>query len=136
MADGSYETSIEVRFRDLDSLGHVNNAVYATYFEQARLRYLRDVHEVDLDEVNFVVARLEVDYRAPIEAVEPVTVGVGVDSVGETSFTLGYALENAAGVKATGRTVQVVLDADGTPAPMDDDWRARLEAEERPADDD
>ena len=136
MDEGTYETPIEVRFRDLDSLGHVNNAVYATYFEQARLRYLQDVHGVDLDEVSFVVARLEVDYRAPIEAVEPVTVGVGVDSVGETSFTLGYAVENEAGVKATGRTVQVVLGPDGTPAPISEDWRARLESEERSASND
>jgi len=39
----TYTTEIDVRFRDIDAMGHVNNAVYATYIEQARTEYFRDV---------------------------------------------------------------------------------------------
>jgi len=47
-AVNTYTTDIDVRFRDIDAMGHVNNAVYATYIEQARTEYFRDVLDADL----------------------------------------------------------------------------------------
>jgi acyl-CoA thioester hydrolase len=125
----AYETEIDVRFRDFDSLGHVNNAVYATYFELARLRYLRDAFDAPELEPNFVVARLEVDFRAPITEATAVSVGMGVVDVGETSFRLVYEVRSGETVSARGETVQVTVDEDGSPAPVPDGWRSRLEAE-------
>jgi len=62
-----YETEIDVRYSDLDSLGHVNNAVYATYLELARVRYLQDAFDAPAEEPDFVVAHLELDFwsRSP-----------------------------------------------------------------------
>ena len=63
MTDFEYETELQVRFRDLDAMGHVNNAVYATYLEQARVDYYADVLGVGLDDIDTVLVNLEIDYR-------------------------------------------------------------------------
>ena len=63
----AYTVDIDVRFRDIDALGHVNNAVYATYIEQARTRYFRDVLDVDISQSSNVLASLSIDFRRPIE---------------------------------------------------------------------
>ena len=61
-----FSTHIEVRFRDLDALGHVNNAVYLTYFEIARLHYWKKLFGNDaFHRHSFVVVRAECNYRSP-----------------------------------------------------------------------
>ncbi|MFN4071655.1 MAG: acyl-CoA thioesterase, partial [Thermus caldifontis] len=57
---------IQVRFRDLDALGHVNNAVYLTYFEVARAAYFQRLKEDWLEKGHFILARAEVDFLRPI----------------------------------------------------------------------
>ena len=54
-----------VRFRDVDSVGHVNNAVYLTYMEEARIAFLSQASEEDA--LGMVVARIEIDFRSPAE---------------------------------------------------------------------
>jgi acyl-CoA thioester hydrolase len=64
--DFVHETDIEVRFRDTDAMGHVNNAVYLTYVEMARQAYLHAAApDVRYDAVPFVVGRIEIDFRSP-----------------------------------------------------------------------
>jgi acyl-CoA thioester hydrolase len=63
MDEFGYTTDIEVRYRDLDTMGHVNNAVYATYLEQARMDYFRDLLGLTMDDVQGVIAHLEIDYH-------------------------------------------------------------------------
>ncbi len=67
---------VEVRFRDLDPLGHVNNAVHLSYMELARIRYFQRISPDWLEEGHFVVARMEVDYLRPILLGDEVFVGV------------------------------------------------------------
>ena len=58
--------AVEVRFRDLDALGHVNNAVYLTYFESARMAWwMHLTHSTDLRRMDMILARAEVDFRSP-----------------------------------------------------------------------
>ncbi|TKX52504.1 acyl-CoA thioesterase, partial [Halorubrum sp. SS7] len=64
---GTYTADIDVRFRDIDAMGHVNNAVYATYIEQARTRYFRDVLDVDISRASTVLASISIDFRSPVE---------------------------------------------------------------------
>lgn len=61
--ENPFTLPIEVRFRDLDVMGHLNNAVYASYLEQARAEYFQSVLASPLDEVPTVLVHLEVDYR-------------------------------------------------------------------------
>jgi len=150
-----YGHTVEVRFRDTDALGHVNNAVYLTYFEAARAGYYRaltgatfgiginlagpsrgrsgasggeaasgeapasgeaaNASESD-DDRTFIVARAEVDYRAPAYFGEILTVECRIGWASRSSFSLEYRItapeseRGTARLIADGATVQVMYD--------------------------
>jgi acyl-CoA thioester hydrolase len=124
--DLHYEASVDVRYSDLDTFGHVNNVVYATLCEEARVHYFRDVLDLGVHEISFVVARMELDYRRPIPDVGEATVAVAITDFGRTSFTMGYALRYAGETVATAETVQVAVDEEGQPVEVPDGWRERV----------
>lgn len=128
-----YETEVEipVRYRDIDSLGHVNNAVYITYLEQARVEYIRDVFATTPLSPGFVVAHVSVDYERPIELEDSVVVALGVTDIGRASVTMGYEIRAEGELAATAETVIVALD-DQTrdPVPVPDAWREHIAAHE------
>lgn len=126
-ADVDFRTAVQVRFRDLDAFGHVNNAVFATYCEVARTRFLRDRMGVDLSSAGVVVAHLEVDFQAPVTDAETVTVDLTVAGVSRSSFTLEYDLRVGGDRVATAETVQVAVDPEtGGTRPIPDAWRRAL----------
>ncbi|MGC8876663.1 acyl-CoA thioesterase [Thermus sp.] len=118
---------VQVRFRDLDALGHVNNAVYLTYFEVARVAYFRRLKEDWLERGHFILARAEVDFLRPIHLEDPVAVGVRVVRLGRSSFEMEYRVEARGEEAARGRTVQVWLEG-GRPAPLPEAIRERIRA--------
>lgn len=123
-----FTTEISVRFRDLDPENHVNNAVYGTYIEQARLTYLEDVL-ADPDESRVVLAHLSIDYRRPVTlSDESVAVTVRTTELGTSSIPMEFELETADGVVATGESVMVTVGEDGDPRPMPETWRDRITA--------
>ncbi|MFB6156431.1 MAG: acyl-CoA thioesterase [Haloferacaceae archaeon] len=126
--EGAYQTPIQVRFRDVDSMGHVNNAVYASYLEQARADFFADVVGERLHEVSTVLVTQRIDYRHPVEWGDDVTVALVVDGLGRSSVPMRYAVERGGTVAAVAETVQVVVDEDGDSAPVPDAWRERIEA--------
>ena len=80
-------TRIDVRYRDLDLMGHVNHAVIVSYFEQARNAIL---HQLPLaPEAGMVLGELQVRYLAEIGRDDSVDIGTGVSRIGDKSFTLG-----------------------------------------------
>ncbi|MDS0292559.1 acyl-CoA thioesterase [Halogeometricum luteum] len=122
MTEFIYESELQVRFRDLDPLGHVNNAVYASYCEQARIEFFQE--EFDIEEVNTVLANIEIDYRRPIEGLGELTVGLDVTDIGNSSFEMSYELRSEGEVVATASTVLVVIDPETTePTRVPDEWR-------------
>ncbi len=124
---------IEVRFRDLDLLGHVNNAVYVTYLEVARTRYYEEVLDMVFSrqsEVDFNVVHVELDFLRPVEFDDTVEAGVRTDDVGDTSMTTEYRLEVDGELAAEASTVQVAVDMDGEPKPVPDSWREEFESYE------
>ena len=130
----AFKHRIEVRFRDCDSLRHVNNAVYFTYFEQARLVMgetlgLRRVLEgVDL---GLILAHTSCDYKAQLVFGDEIDVLVGVEGIGRSSFTYRMEVRRVrdGAVVATSRSVQVVFDyAAQRTAPIPDTLRDKLEA--------
>lgn len=123
----TFETEIQVRFRDLDPMGHVNNAVYASYVEQARVRYYAERLDADLDDVDSVIAHLEIDYERPIELVDAVLVRVDVPELGRSSIPMDYEILVEGDVAATASTVQVLVDREeGKPRPIPEEWRDRI----------
>ena len=123
----TFETTVHPRYRDLDPNRHVNNAVYATYLEQARIDFFREEVGVRLEESNEVVASLSIDFERPIDLLGAVTVTVDVADVGRSSVTFEHELRSAGDRVATAETVQVALDGGGTPTPLDADHREAFE---------
>lgn len=119
-----------VRFRDLDALGHVNNAVFLTYIESARFAYLRHLGAAaTLEDMNIIVARIEIDFRAPVRFGEEVEVSVRVSRFGDKSFDLEHELRVGETVVAEAKTVLVTYDyAERRPVEIPAAWREKLAA--------
>jgi acyl-CoA thioester hydrolase len=116
-----------VRFRDLDGMGHVNNAVFSTYLEQARLAWFGEDEEMPLRDV--ILARTEIDFRAQVGAGEVVDIGVRPVRVGTKSFELEYELQSEGRVVAEAKSVLVGYDyTRGESIPVPDRWKRRLSA--------
>ncbi len=108
-----FHTEIKVIFRDLDALGHVNNAVYFTYMEVARTEYYMQLTGAkSLGEVRFIIAKASCDYRAPAKFGDRLSVAVWPSEVGNSSFKFQYLItQSADGTHvAEGETVQVAFD--------------------------
>ena len=108
LADFPAVVQVTVRYRDLDTFNHVNNAVYLTYFEQARVKYFHSLGWRSND-ASVVVARSEVNYRRPILLGDEVMVGCRVASLSRRSYVMEYLLLANGEVAADGLTVQVFL---------------------------
>jgi acyl-CoA thioester hydrolase len=129
MSEFNHEVDVTVRYRDLDPWEHVNNAVYVTYLEHARVDYLDAVLDVELEDIDVVVANLEIDYKRSITIDDDVTVAIGVSNLGTSSYTMAYEIRVGDDVAATAETTQVVMDREtGRPTPMDEDHRAAVAA--------
>jgi acyl-CoA thioester hydrolase len=134
--DYRHRTPVQVRFRDIDAFGHVNNSVVSSYVEQARVTYLRDVLGLDPvgpeDRMPLILAMIRLDYRSPIFLDDRVEVGSRVDWVGRTSFHMSHHLEQQAGRElATAASVLVTYDYESArPMPVPDDGRTTLAAHE------
>jgi acyl-CoA thioester hydrolase len=128
-----YETEVAVptRYRDVDSVGHVNNAVYVTYLEQARVEYIQAVFDASPIDPGFVVVHVSVDYERPIQLEEAVVVALRVSEIGESSITMEYEIRADDTRAATAESVIVPFDREsGTSRPVPDDWRERIESHE------
>jgi acyl-CoA thioester hydrolase len=109
----AFSQPIDVRFSDLDALGHVNHAVFISYLEHARTNWWRAlIGERAFQEEGFVMARVEMDYRKPIGLGDQVRVELRCAHLGRTSFTLAYkVIREPDGVMlAEAQTVQVMVD--------------------------
>ncbi len=130
-----FSTRLEVRFRDCDPLGHVNNAVYATYFEVARFAYWREaLRYTRHDGFSFIMARVECNYRAQAHVGDALDVHIRVGRIGRSSFTFDYQIVAAEGGRlvADGGSVQVMFDyAAQQSRPVSEAFRARVSAFEQ-----
>ncbi|MFN8635652.1 MAG: thioesterase family protein [Chloroflexota bacterium] len=119
-----YVSRIEVRFRDLDALGHVNHVVYLSYVEQARTLYFQNVLGLTIP-ANWVIARVTCDYALPLRFAEVVDVGWRLTRLGRASAEYELVLMRGAEVVASGGGALVHVDPDtGRAAPIPDEMRA------------
>lgn len=129
-----HRTRLDVRLGDLDPFGHVNNAVIASYVEQGRVLYLRDVLGTGADPVSmpFILAMLQIDYLSQVMFSDEVDVGSRVDWIGNSSIGMSHLLVNQEG-RELARCETVLVAFDYTiekPMRVPDDWRAVLAAHE------
>ena len=101
---------IQIRWRDVDALGHINNAVYLTYFELARLAYIRALLGEDAPisprtllpvAFEFILAEVNIRYRSPATLNDTLIVAIWASQVGRKSFVFDYRITDA----VTGRLV-------------------------------
>ena len=120
MSDWPFVVHERVRFRDVDSFGHVNNAVYSTYLEQARLDALGGLGSV-------ILARVEIDFRAEVNVGEEVEVRSRCTRIGTKSVELEHEILANGRLAAEAKSVLVGFDYERrVSAPIPDQLRERL----------
>ena len=153
LPDFPYAISLYVWFRDLDAMGHVNNAVYFTYFEQARTRYWLSLigddtasplrhprrEEDDYGKLDFVVVHAECDFTSSASMGESLLVGVRLPEIRKSSFVFEYRIVTGektgsdadSRLIATGKTIQAMYDWDAKKTkPFPEELKKRVEARE------
>ena len=129
---------ITVRFSDCDPLGHVNNAVYSTYLEQARIDLWRKQAGYELRRAasgrhprgeGFILARTEIDFRSQAHDGDELEVRLSLEAFGRTSAKYRYEIVDVGTGRlvAEAKSVQVWYDYDaGKPVPLSDETKAKL----------
>lgn len=112
-----YEITLEVAFRDIDAMGHVNNAVFFAYFETVRIKYLGEIMEdsgllsTELLDLPLILVEARCVYKSPALLTEKLKIGTGISRFGTKSFDMLYRVEGEDGrLIAFGKTIQVMYD--------------------------
>lgn len=114
---------ISVRWRDMDSMGHVNNAKYISYLEEARVRWMLTVPGVSMtDRIAPVVAANNINYKRPLTWPHDIIVELYVDRLGSSSVTIGHRIvdkDDDSLLYSDGNVVVVWMDTQtGKSAPL------------------
>ena len=120
----------QVRYADLDTLGHCNSAVYSTFFESARVAIFTQLgYPMGAQGLALSIVRQTIEYRRELVAGARLRIGTRVAKLGRTSITLANAVFEGESCAATGEVVGVVISlATRRPAELPADLRAGLEA--------
>ena len=109
-----FKLDVDVRFRDLDALGHVNNAVYFTYFEEGRKSFFDNLYpERDLYDFRFILAHIRCDFIKQATLKDRLALHMTVGNIGRKSFGLNYELtdrKDGEFVFAKAESIQVCYD--------------------------
>lgn len=125
-----FRHSLDVRFRDLDPMGHVHHSIVLIYLEEARALYWRQVvGRPGLADIDYVLAEITVRYHNRIEFPQRIHIALRTSQVGAKSFLQEFEIHSTAGERlASGRTVQVMYDyAASTSKQVPADVRERIE---------
>lgn len=133
-----HKTSVAVRYHDLDSFGHVNNARYLNYLEEARLQYALDVCNWDgnIQDLGLIVANVTIDYKRPIFLGDTLDVYTRTTRLGNKSFDLAYLMivtppDGKALVSAEAKTTMVTYNyQEQKTVPIFTAWREAMLAYE------
>jgi acyl-CoA thioester hydrolase len=111
LEDFPYRLTDNVRFADLDPNGHVNNAVYASYFETGRVTLMKDRSYWELPEgLTWIMVRLDIHFRAELHWPGTIEMGLGVAKFGRTSVTLDQVVFSQGRCVASAQAVTVLID--------------------------
>jgi len=134
MEEFRFYHSIEVRYADLDPQGHLNNAKYLTYMEQARIAYVRHLglwKGGSFLSLGIILADIHITFLAPVQFGQAVRVGVRVPRLGNKSLNMEYRIEDAGSGEefACGSSVLVAYDYHaGKTIPIPEHWRRTISA--------
>ncbi|MFW9928800.1 MAG: acyl-CoA thioesterase [Candidatus Thorarchaeota archaeon] len=125
-------TPIALRFRDTDGMAHVNNAVYLTYLEFARMDFfIKKLGFKSVNDFSFILAHVEFDFIKPITLIDHPIVKIWVVSIGQTSWVFEYRIEEESNpnmIYAKAKSVQLVYDYENNiKMKISDQLRKKLE---------
>ena len=132
MSDFHFYHLIEIRYGDLDPQGHVNNAKFLTYMEQARVFYLKQLKLWEggsFLNLGIILADVQITFEKAIQFGDPVRVGVRISRIGNKSMTSDYQLEDGrdASIFATGSSILVAYDYHNKRSvPIPEEWRKAI----------
>lgn len=109
----NFKKSLELRYSDFDMMGHVNNAMYLTYFEYVRILYTTEICQWDIKETGLVVANATIDFRSSIVRSSNPIIHIRCNRLGNKSFGFEYIISEADNpeiIYATGFTTMVTLN--------------------------
>jgi acyl-CoA thioester hydrolase len=120
-----------VLWGDMDSLGHVNNAIYARWLEQARIEYFRALGTMGSGGAGPILARQAIDFKRPVTYPDRIAVEIGVERVGTTSIVLrsrGTSEAQGGALVFQAESVVVLLDyATGRKVEVDSTLRHQID---------
>ncbi|BCS35771.1 thioesterase [Luteitalea sp. TBR-22] len=121
-----FATTLRVRWGDCDAFGHVNNASYLTFFEEARIDYWKAVVP-DVPFTGMAIVHSSVDFKGQAYPGDILTIRAAVTELRKTSFWAAYEVLRGEQVVATGTSAQVFFDyATQRPAPIPEAFRERV----------
>jgi acyl-CoA thioester hydrolase len=128
LADYPHRVTDNIRFGDLDPQGHVNQAVFLTYFETGRVAMFRNPDlGIGVPGATFVMVRMEVDYVRELHWPGAIEIGTGLAEFGRSSFKVAQAIFRDGVCAAVGRATLVCIDLDTRkPRPLPEEAVARL----------
>jgi acyl-CoA thioester hydrolase len=124
-------TKVIVRFRDIDALGHVNNAVFFTYFEEGRKKFFQELFQISEPfGFGFILASISCDFLNSIKLSSQIMLQMWIKEIGKKSFHLGYKLVDWVDqsiIYATAQSVQVCFDKNmNKSVPVSEEFRKRV----------
>ena len=100
-----------IRFADMDRQGHVNNAVYPTYFESGRVGVIYDPQDgLQVEGCTTVLARIEIDFLKELRWPGTVEIGTGIADIGRSSYVWSQAIFHEGECAARARSTMVLID--------------------------
>jgi acyl-CoA thioester hydrolase len=128
LADYPHRVKDIIRYADLDPQGHVNNAVFSTYFESGRVAMFRDPNlGIGVPNATFVLVRQEIDFLRELRWPGDVEIGTALAEFGRSSFTVMQTIFDGDICAAAGRATLVMIDTETRRArPLTEDAMAKL----------
>ena len=129
LEDFPHRTTEVIRFGDLDANNHVNNAVFSTFFEAARVTLFRDPkRRLMPDGLIWTLAQITIDYLDEMHWPGTVEIGIGLASLGRTSAVFEQAIFFEGRCAATAKAVNVLVDLTSRrPTPITDEIRTNYQ---------
>ena len=131
-----HETPLQIRFNDVDVMGHVNNSVYQNYFDVARLRYFEDIfgYRMNWYDNALVLVHIEIDFIKSVEMYDQVKVLTKIYQLGNKSLRMEQRIvgENPEDVRCFNRAVLSAFNYnEGKAVPLLNEWRAKIKKYEK-----
>jgi acyl-CoA thioester hydrolase len=128
LEDFPYRLSDNVRFADLDPNQHVNNAVYATYFETGRVTLMKDRGYGLMPEgLGWIMVRIDIHFRAELHWPGKIELGLGVAKFGRTSVSFDQVVFSEGKCVASARAITVLIDeVTRKPVPLTPELKAKF----------